>query len=233
MTNLEVLEQGLILLEGIVDDLKRCTTDSYETKTAYLSDDATTKLKEFQNISIRVGKILEHLNISTVVNQYERNFDVLAQASSDGNVMMINLTLPLIRQAKGFLSDPGNIGDSVQLNEGISDSVSYRFMTGDYGVAVGEAFKIFKNKLHEVTGTDQVDNAVGILKDKWNKKSEPNEETRENFEKGISHLLNSMSRFRNTDFHSKEWLVNERQESFYFIILISMCLDILDKYLIE
>jgi len=34
------------------------------------------------------------------------------------------------------------------------------------------------------------------------------------------------------EFHSEDWLIDDKQEAFYFITIISMALDILDKYLV-
>lgn len=230
MKDLEILKNAIELLSEIYEltiaDRKR----SSEPNTS-LPSEAQTKLIQYQKISIRVEKILEHLDITTVVQQYGKNFDVIKQSATDGDPMMIQYALPLIRQAEGFLSDPGNLGESFKLNPGIDEDVHYRFMTGDYGGAVAKAFKVFKSKLHKHAGTDDIDTAIGELKKKWGTKKQVSDKTRENFEKGITHLLSSLARFRNVEFHSEDWSVEEKQEAFYFISMISMCLDILDKYI--
>ena len=230
MKDLEVLQKAIELLNEIYELTISDRSRSFEPN-ASLPLEVQAKLIEYQKISIRVEKILEHLGITTVVVQYGRNFDVVKQSASDGDPMMVKCALPLLRQAEGFLSDPGHLGESFNLNPSIDEDIHYRFMTGDYGGAVAKAFKVFKSKLYEHTGTDDISAAVGELKKGWKTKEQVNDETKENFEKGVSHLLNSLARFRNVEFHSKDWSVEEKQEAFYFISMINMSLDILDRYL--
>lgn len=230
MKDIEVLQKAIDLLSKIHEITIAERRRSIEPSDS-LPPKARSKLLEYQKISIRVEKILEHLGIATIAQQYGRSFDVVKQSAADGNPSMINYALPLIRQAEGFLSDPGHLGESFTLNPGIDEDVHYRFMTGDYGGAVAKTFKIFKGKLHEHAGTDDIDVAIGILKEKWRINKEVSDKTRENFEKGVSHLLSSLGRFRNVEFHSPDWSVGEMQEALYFITMISMCLDILDRYL--
>ena len=158
MNNLEILQKALKLLSEIIET-ENCAGWS-DSPTRQLSLNSKKNLEEFQKISIRVEKVLSQLGIYTVVSAYGRTFDVVKQSASDGDIMMVNLVIPLIRQAEGFLLDPGHLGESFKFNSGIDDDVQYRFMTGDYGGAVAKSFKIFKSKLHTCAGTDDVDVAI-------------------------------------------------------------------------
>lgn len=230
MNDLEILQKGINLLTQIKDLTLADRRKSFEPSDG-IPPEAEALLIQFQSITIRIEKILRHLGIATMVNAYNRNFDVIKQSANDGDLMMINYALPLLRQAEGFLSDPGKISESFKLNIGIDEDVHYRFMTGDFSGATAKAFKIFKAKLYQHTGTDNVDTAVGELKKRWQLNKTLTDESRENFEKGVTHLLSSLSRFRNVEFHSEDWAIDDKQEAFYFITLISFSLDILDKYL--
>jgi len=231
MTDLETLQKGISLLTKIkqvsLEERKR----GYDTNSS-IPDEVKDELVSFQRISIRIERILSQVGLKTIVQDHGRTFDVLQQTASDGDLMMINLTLPVLNQAEGFLSDPGHISEAFTLNTGIDADVNHRFMTGDYSGAVAKAFKIFKSKIHAASGTDEIDKAIGTLKERWKHTKEMTDENRVNFEKGITHLFNCLSRFRNVEFHSEDWLIDDKQEAFYFITIISMALDILDKYLV-
>ena len=231
MTDLETLQKGIGLLTNIKQVSLEDRRQSYGSSTS-IPDEVKDDLVSFQRISIRIERILSQVGVKTIVQAHGRTFDVLQQSASDGDLMMINLTLPILNQAEGFLSDPGHISEAFTLNTGIDADVNHRFMTGDYSGAVAKALKIFKSKIHAATGTDEIDKAIGLLKQRWEHTKEMSGDNRINFEKGVTHLFNCLSRFRNVEFHSEDWLIDDKQEAFYFITIISMALDILDKYLV-
>lgn len=190
-------------------------------------------LNEALLLSHRAKKILKKLGIPNMVNLPMRgNVEILVHAVTGDRIFVQN-GIDILITAEGYLSDMGQMTDEFSFNDNLGDDVNEYFMKGDYDVAVVKAFKIFKNHLFEITGIDDIEQAKGILNPKWKSVNSHNSETKKNFEKGINSLLSAMGHFRNVEFHSKDWSVSNKSQALYFLSMISMCLDFLDKYLEE
>jgi len=214
-------------------------------KQSRKKDDSADLLVNLQKGSRRVSEILKKLNIVTIVGIKSAGvsfdlFDVSLNPITweerefgSQRLENIGMLLQQLRSAEGYLEGIDKLESDIILNQHIDEEVRQRYLEGDFGSAVTKAFKIFKDELFKKTGTEDVNQAIGKLKLKWESNLKERNDIKKDFTTGIFQLFQSMSNFRNADFHSRNWSVSDQRQAIYFINTLSMALDFLENYLQE
>ncbi len=182
---------------------------NYTKKEELIS--VTTKLQREAKI---VRTILRNLNISLTGVTHGRSFDYLHHAlefpetNNRGDGYMFDFvqgsSMKLLRQAlnsaAGYLEYTTVVDDEVILSSIVDDAVKNHFLNGDYGAACSNLFKKLKDKIHSTTGTENISQAIGILKKKLDYQEK--DAVKEDFLSGVNNILHALNYFRNVEFHS-------------------------------